>query len=197
VPPSASTSTQLVSSGSSPRLDVPPALVVGSNLTATPGSLIDFTIGPGVNPTLQVGGTASLNGTHFSVTTPSIGTARSASFLAVTAANLSMQNTDVVTPDSTIIPLLKQDQNALFVTVINLNIPLVTGISDPSRRGVADAIDRIKFGATGDRATVIHELTALDDKGLNDALGQIEGQIHASVLQAAVLDADTFTDFAK
>jgi len=198
VPPSgAASAQQLVASGSSPRLDVPPALIVGSNLTATPGSLIDFTIGPGVNPTVQVGGAASLNGTHFSVTTPSIGTARSASFLALTAANLTMQNTDVVTPDSTIIPLLKQDKNALFVTVINLNVPLATGISDPSRRGVADAIDRIKFGASGDGATVIHELTALDDKGLNDALAQIEGQIHASVIQAAVLDADAFTDFAK
>jgi len=108
-----------------------------------------------------------------------------------------MQNTDVVTGDPTVIPLLKQDKNALFVTVINLNVPLATGIDDPNRRGVATAIDRIKFGAGGDGATVIHELTALDDKGLNDALAQIEGQIHASVIQAAVLDADTFTDFAK
>ena len=180
------------------NLNAPPALVVGGNLASTPGSLIDFAIGPGVNPALEVGGAASLNGTHFSVTSPSLGTARSASFLAITAVSgIAMQNADVVSLDPNVVPLLKQDKNALFVTLVNLNVPLAAPIADPNRRGVADAIDRIKFGATGDRATVIKELTALDDSGLNSALEQIEGQIHASAIQTAVLDADAFTEIAR
>src|SRR5262249_5369931 len=108
-----------------------------------------------------------------------------------------VKKADGVAADPTIIPLLKPDRNALFVTVINLNVPLAIGITDPNRRGVANAIDRIKFGANGDGAKVFRELTALDDKGLADALEQIEGQIHASALQTAVLDADAFTEIAR
>jgi fibronectin-binding autotransporter adhesin len=194
-----SSGTQHVSASAPVQnLNAPPALVLGGNLASTPGSLIDFAIGPGVNPAVQVGGGASLNGTHFSVTSPSLGTARSASFLAITAVNgITMQNADVVSADPNVVPLLKEDRNALFVTLVNLNVPLAAPTADPNRRGVADAIDRIKFGATGDRAMVIKELTALDDAGLNAALEQIEGQIHASALQTAVLDADAFTEIAR
>jgi hypothetical protein len=116
----------------------------------------------------------------------------------MTAVNgLTLQNADVVTPDPTVIPILKHDQNDLIVTVLNLNVPLATATVGGNRGKVAGAIDRIKFGATGDLAFVIHELTALDDAGLNKALDQVGGQIHASALQTAVIEADALTEIAR
>ena len=119
---------------------------------------------------------------------------------AITAvSSITMQNADVVSADPNVVPLLKEDRNALFVTLVNLNVPLATPTADPNRRGVADDDRSDQSSALHRRssATVIKELTALDDAGLNAALEQIEGQIHASALQTAVLDADAFTDIAR
>ena len=103
----------------------PSYLTIGRDLTAVGGSVLDFAIGPGATPTILVGGTAALNGARFNVTAPSIGTARSASFLALATVNgLSLNNTQVTSGDPGVIPMLRQDRNSLFVTLLNLNVPL-------------------------------------------------------------------------
>ena len=172
-----------------------PYLTVASNLAATDGSLIDFNIGPGTTPTVFVGGLATLNGARLNITAPDIGTQRSETFLAMAAGNaLAMQNTTVTTSATNVDAVLNQNRNNLYVTLLNLNIPLGGVVTTGNAGAVADAIDRTKFGATGDHAFVIHELTALNDQDLGDALEQISGQIHATVLQTAVVDSESITD---
>ncbi|HVD93260.1 MAG TPA: autotransporter-associated beta strand repeat-containing protein, partial [Vicinamibacterales bacterium] len=197
VPPPGTPSLQTALLESRESLEVPSFLTIGRDLTATPGSLLDFAIGPGATPTILVGGTANLNGTRLNISAPSIGTARSASFLALAAANgLSMVNSNVTTGDPNVIPVLNQNRNSLFVTLLNLNVPL-RSVSGPATVSVADALDRSKFGASGDGAFIIRELTALDDRGLADALEQIGGQLHATVLQTAVLDTEMLNDMVR
>jgi len=175
----------------------PPVLTVGNNFTALNGSRISFDVAPGSNPTMLVGGNASLSGVHFDVTAPSIGNQRSGSFLALQALNgLSFVSSDVAVTQPNVEPLLTQTQNSLYVTLLNLNVPLAID-AGPARKGVADAIDRSKFGATGDAATIIRELTALDAGGLQDALELLAGELHASVLHAAILDAETLADVVR
>lgn len=175
----------------------PSYLTIGRDLTAFSGSVLDFAIGPGATPTILVGGTAALNGARFNVSAPDIGSARSASFLALATLNgLSLSNTQVTTGDAGVIPILKQDRNSLFVTLLNLNVPL-RRFAGPGTISIADAIDRSKFNAGGDGGLVIRELTALDDRGLQDALEQIGGQLHASVLQTAILDSENVTDLIR
>jgi autotransporter-associated beta strand protein len=194
---SSSVAREGLASAPSERLTAPPSLVVGGNLSSAPGSSIDFTIGPGVNPTMQVGGSAALNGTHFSVTAPSIGTARSASFLAITANGLTMQNSDVSSADPTVSIVLTPNPSNLIVTLLNLNIPLASVTTSVNATSVANVLDKLKFGATGDRAFVINELTALNDSQLNAALDQVAGQIHASAIQATVIDTDAFFELVR
>ena len=175
-----------------------PYLTIAGDFNAGRGSVLDFAIGPGATPTILVGGTAALDGTRFNVTAPSIGTARSTSFLALAALNgLSVTNSDVVTGDSAVVPVLNQSRNDLFVTLLNLHVPLGSVAKAPNLSGVAAAIDRSKFSVDGDAAFVVRELTALDDAGLNGALEQVGGQLHATVLQTAVLDAESIADLVR
>jgi autotransporter-associated beta strand protein len=197
VPPPGTSSTQSTPFAAGHDLEGPSFLTIGQNFVATPGSLIDFAIGPGTNPTMVVGGTASLNGTRLNITAPSIGNARSESFLALAALNgLSMVNSDVITADANVVPVLKQDRNSLFVTLLNLNVPLSL-VSSPRTVSVADAIDRSKFGAGGDAQFVVRELTGLNDAALGNALEQIAGQLHPTVLQTAVIDTDLVNDVVR
>src|SRR5262249_29188480 len=123
--------------------------------------------------------------------------ARSASFLALAAANgLSMSSSNVTTGDAGVFPMLKQDRDGLFVTLVNLNVPLRT-VSGPGTAGPAAAIDRGKIAATGDGAFVARELTALDDSALGSALEQIGGQLHASILETGVQDTETVSDLVR
>ena len=175
----------------------PPVLTIGSDFTALSGSRVGFDVGPGTNPTLLVGGDASLNGVHFDVTAPSIGNQRSGTFLALQARNsLSFLNSDIAVTQPNVEPLLTQTQNSLYVTLLNLNVPLAID-AGPAHKAVADAIDRSKFGATGDAATIVRELTALDTGGLQHALELLGGELHASVLHTAILDAETLADVVR
>lgn len=174
-----------------------PVLTIGNTFTALNGSRVTFDVGPGSNPTLLVGGSASLNGVHFDIAAPSIGNQRSGTFLAVQALNgLSFLNSNVAVAQPNVEPLLTQTQNSLYVTLLNLNVPLAID-AGPARKAVADAIDRSKFGATGDAAAIIRELTALDTGGLQEALELLAGELHASVLHAAILDAETLADVVR
>ena len=197
VPPPGTSASQPTAQSAGRDLDGAPFLTVGRDFTATPGSLLDFTVGPGATPTILVGGTANLNGAQLNITAPSIGTSRSASFLALAAANgLTLSSSNVTTGDTAVVPLLKQDRNGLFVTLLNLHVPLQS-VSGPGTAAPAAAIDRGKLRATGDGAFVARELTALDDRSLGDALEQIGGQLHASVLQTAVQDTETVSDLVR
>jgi len=174
-----------------------PVLTVGNNFTALNGSRVGFDVGPGSNPTMLVGGSASLNGVHFDITAPSIGNQRSGTFLALQAlSGLSFLNSDIAVTQPNVEPLLTQTQNSLYVTLLNLNVPLAID-AGPGHKAVADAIDRTKFGATGDAATVVRELTALDASGLQDALELLAGELHASVLHTAILDTETLADVVR
>ena len=139
-PPQTTQTQSVLASGSHDLEGGSPYFTVGKDFTATDGSLLDFAIGPGDTPTILVGGFAALNGSHLNVSAPSIGTARSVSFLALAGQALSMQNTEVTTGDPNVVPVLKQDKNALYVTLLNLNVPLDRGgVPQP---GVGVARDR-------------------------------------------------------
>jgi autotransporter-associated beta strand protein len=178
-------------------LDGSPYLTVGGDFTAIDGSRVAFDVAPGSDPTMLVGGRALLNGVHFDVTAPAIGNNRSSTFLALAALDgVTFSNSDIRVAQDHVEPLLTQTPNALYVTLLNLNVPLATGAGS-AHQAVADAIDRTKFDATGDAKLVVNQLTALDDAGLQDALEQIAGELHASVLQTAILDAETMSDVVR
>ena len=54
-----------------------------------------------------------------------------------------------------------------------------------------------KFGATGDFAFVVRELTALDDPHLDAALRGLAGEIHASALRVTEIESQTLTDLVR
>jgi hypothetical protein len=58
---------------------------------------------------------------------------------------------------------------------------------------VGKAVDRTKFGATGDYGKVVEELTALSGPQLQNALEQLSGEIHASTLRLTQLDSQSTT----
>jgi autotransporter-associated beta strand protein len=170
-----------------------PALIIGGDLVTTDGSRLSMTVAPGTIAPILVGGSASLTGTEIDVSVNDTRTERSISYLAISAVNgLSMSETIAVTQLPGYSAVLRADPNNLFVTWLNLQIPLTTGDFDPS--SVTGAIDRLKLEASGDLGFVIRELYALDDAALQDALKQISGEIHGSALQMAVIDSETFTD---
>src|SRR4029079_15626669 len=67
----------------------------------------------------------------------------------------------------------------------------------PGTSSVAGAIDRSKFGAGGDAQFVVRELTGLNDAALGNALEEIAGQLHPTVLQTAVIDTDLVNDVVR
>lgn len=186
--------------GASPGdpLTSPPYLTIGGNLFASNGSVLGMPIGPGTNPTILVGGRATLAGTQLSFAAELPAGQRSVSFLALTALNgLSMTDATAVTPSLTLVPLLTQDDRSLFVTLLNYQVPLAGEVTTPNAIAVGEAIDRIKMDATGDRAGAIRELVALDDAALDQALEQVAGELHASSVQLAVLESESFTDLIR
>ena len=175
-----------------------PFLTIGGNLTMTPGSVLGLPVAPGPVPSIFVRGAASLDGARVEVAPFDLGTQRKVSVLALTAAGgLQMQNTDAVTQDPLLVPVLTQDANSLYVTLLNFGIPLSVSASGPNGTSVGRVIDELKFGATGDLGTVIRELTALDEPALGDALGVIAGEVHSSSLQLAAIDGEAFADLVR
>jgi len=175
-----------------------PSLVVNGNLTTLPGSVLDFTVTPsGVAP-IVVNGSASLSGTLINLTINDPSPARHASYVALTAAKgMTVNGLTLSTPPTGIVPILKYDPNAMFVTVLNMNVPLATAVTSPNAAAVGQALDAIKGGATGDLRTVVQELTALDDPALNAALGSLAGELHASELRLTVDDSLAMTDLVR
>jgi len=155
-------------------------------------------VAEGVTPSILVGGTAALNGAHLDVAIADLANQRSTSFLALTAQKgLSVSNTDVTTSSSTIVPILKQDPNSLFVVLLDMPVPLAPVATKPNTAAAGAAIDRVKGNATGDLGAVVRELTALDDRALDGALEMVAREIHASRLQLALIDSESFTDLVR
>jgi uncharacterized protein with beta-barrel porin domain len=116
----------------------------------------------------------------------------------MTAQNgLRLTDTTTSTAASTMQTVLSQTDTSLFVTLLNFGVPLSIPGLEPNPKNVGDVIDRIKPDATGDELTVIKELTGLDDPQLKDALDEISGEVHASVLQTAIIDSEAFSDLVR
>jgi autotransporter-associated beta strand protein len=184
--------------GSGDLMPLQSILTIGGDLNAVGGSVLSFPVSDGPHPSILVGGQATLNGSSLDLTEADTGGLRSVSFLALTAARgLSIANTGVSTPNEWIIPALNQQASSLFVTLLNLNVPLALSTTNPNSTSVARAIDRLKFEVTGDGAAVVRELTALDDNALDDALQLIAGEIHASSVLFSAFDSQAFTDLLR
>jgi autotransporter-associated beta strand protein len=177
--------------------DAPPALAIGGNLVAAPGSVLQLSVAPGPDPSLLVGGVAALNGARLDATLVELGTERHLSFLALSAANdLTVADATVTTQNPLLTSLLTQQDTSLFVTMLNLGVPLASAVS-PDLASVAGAVDQLKGDMTGDRGFVVRELLALDDEELNDAMRVISGQLHASNRHIAVRSSEAFTDLVR
>jgi uncharacterized protein with beta-barrel porin domain len=94
-------------------------------------------------------------------------------------------------------PLLNHDATTLLVTLLNLEVPLASAVTDPNAASVAEALDRVKLGATGDFAGVIREVTAMDNQHFNQALEILAGQVHASAFRMAASDSEVVTDLLR
>src|SRR5207344_3068198 len=101
----------------------------------------------------------------------------------------TISNTDAITQSPAYVPILNQNGQSLFVTLLNLTAPLTIPAGTPNRKKVADAIDRVKLDGGPDILKVATELTALDDRNLNDALDQLSGEVYASSLQLGIIDS--------
>ena len=151
-----------------------------------------------MTPSILAGGAATLNGTEIDLSAQQFATARHLSFIALTALNgLSVADTVVSTGDPLIVPALKQDATSLYVTLLNLGVPLASSATTRNGAAAAAALDRTKHDLSGDRGFVIRELTALDDAELDDALVQIAGELHASSRHLAVRGSEAFTDMIR
>ncbi len=75
-----------------------------------------------------------------------------------------------------------------------MQVPLAPVATKPNTAAAGAAIDRVKGNATGDLGAVVRELTALDDRALDGALEMVAGEIHASRLQLALIESESFTD---
>ena len=190
--------TPLAQASSGDRLETGPVLVVGGSLFAGPGSTLRFPIGAGLTPSLLAGGTATLNGTAIDVSAQTFGNERHLSFIALTAlGGLSVANTAVSTGDPLVVPALKQDATSLYITLLNLGVPLASSATTGNGAAAAGALDRMKHDLSGDRGFVLRELTALDDPELDNALVQIAGELHASSRHLAVRGSEAFTDMIR
>jgi hypothetical protein len=180
------------------RLESQPLFTVTGDLMAGDGSRLAFPIASGPNPSILVGGQAVLSGTFLDLNAIDVPGQRATTFLALTALDgLTMTNTTAATQDARLVPYLKQDANSLYVTLLNLSIPLAPIATNPNGASVGAAIDRLKVDATGDRLDVVRELTALDNAALDRALRVVSGEVHSSGLQLAVISTEAFTDIVR
>jgi autotransporter-associated beta strand protein len=190
-----STVASLKDESSGDALTSAPLLTFADDLTLNPGSRLSMPVGPGPNPTVLVGGTATLSGAELELTPAAPLTERATSFLALAAIEgLNMTSTTGTTTAPDVVPYLKQDDNLLFVTLLNLGIPLSNDVNNPNAKSVGDAIERLKDNPTEDQLAFIRELTGLTDEELEGALRQVSGEAHATFLQIGIRDSEAAND---
>ena len=175
-----------------------PTLFINGNLTTVPGSTLAVTVAQGAAAPVQVAGTATLTGTHLLVSIDDPNPSRAATYLALTAQKgVTATQNDVSTPSTSLLPALRTDGNNLMVTILNIGVPLSTSVTGRNPGAVGKAVDRTKFGVTGDYAAVVRELTALSGPQLENALEQLSGEIHSSVLRMTQIDSQGTVELVK
>jgi autotransporter-associated beta strand protein len=174
-----------------------PSLIINGNLTATPGSLLDFTVTPNGAAPIVVRGLATLTSSRVSVTVVDPNPARYTTYLGLTSNGLTVNGLQASSPTPGIVPVLTSDPNNLLLTVLNEKIPLGGIASSPNASGVGGALDRLKPKLSGDLAFVVSELTALDDASLDNALRQIAGEVHSTELRLSIDEANLVSDLVR
>jgi fibronectin-binding autotransporter adhesin len=175
-----------------------PSLFINGNLTATPGSSLGLSLSPGGTAPVVVTGLATLNGSHLTIGVDDPNPARVSTYLAIASGGgLTITDSDVAGASPELVPVLKGDSSSLMVTVLNLNVPLVSTTSSLGGMAAASGLDRVKNVATGDLAKVVREVTALDGPRLTDALRNLAGEIHASQQHVAVLSDQVIGDVVR
>ncbi len=175
-----------------------PTLYINGNLTTVPGSTLGITVAQGAAAPIQVAGTANITGTHLLVSIDDPNPERAATYLALTAQKgVTATASDASSASISLVPVLKTDGNNLTVTILNLAVPLSNSVTGSGRARRPKAVDRTKFGATGDYGKVVQELTALNGPQLQSALEQLSGEIHASTLRLTQLDAQGTTSLVQ
>jgi fibronectin-binding autotransporter adhesin len=193
----AAPSTASLAASTGDRLTVPPLFTIGGNLIAGPGSVLSLPVGPGPYPTLQVDGVAALNGAALDATPIELGPKRNLSFLAINATTgLTVATSTVATANPLLLSALRQDGNALAVSIVNLGVPL-EGAVNPTYASLGGALDSLKGDLSGDRGFVLRELYALDDDQLDDAMRMIAGEVHASNRHVEIRSSEAFTDMVR
>jgi autotransporter-associated beta strand protein len=178
-------------------LDVP-SLIVNGDLNATQGSTLDFAVSPAGASPILVNGRASVVGAHVNVTLDGPLPTRTATYTAIkTADGVSLSGSDATSPSITTVPLLTASQTALLVTVLNLTVPTTAVATTPNGIAAGRGIDAVKQCAPGDLCNVVHEVLALDDAHIDDALNNLAGEIHASSLRLFVADSRAMTDLVR
>ncbi|HEY2151752.1 MAG TPA: autotransporter-associated beta strand repeat-containing protein [Vicinamibacterales bacterium] len=175
-----------------------PTLFINGNLTTVPGSTLGVTVAQGAAAPVQVAGTATLTGTHLLVSIDDPNPSRAATYLALTAQKgVTATQNDVASPSTSLLPVLKTDGYNLMVTILNIAEPLANSVTGRNPGAVGKAVDRTKFGITGDYAAVVRELTALSGPQLENALQQLSGEIHSSTLRMTQIDGQATVDLVK
>jgi fibronectin-binding autotransporter adhesin len=175
-----------------------PSLFVNGNFASNAGSTLAMTVTEGGAPPIVVNGTATLVNTHLDVTVDVPDPSRTATYVGLTAAKgLNVTGSDASSPSTSLIPVLKVSGDALLITLLNLNIPLSGVATSPGAIAAGRGVDAVKIGATGDFASVVRELTALNSTQLDGALRSLSGEIHASVLRLTEIDGQAVTDLVR
>jgi autotransporter-associated beta strand protein len=173
-------------------------LQVAGNVTLAPGSRDVVTIDASGNHTwLIAGGTAAVAGATITVQ-PRAGSYGRVTYFPVLSARGGVTGTAKATStQSALDAWATTTADELVITLLNTDVSLATSATTMNGGAIGTAFDRIRGRATGDFANVVRELTALDDPGLDAALGAVAGEIHASAVQLAALDGESVTDLIR
>src|SRR5579871_4781193 len=171
---------------------------IAGDLTLAPGSIYQVSIGSdGTAPLLVTDGVARLGGAMLDVRLGLQPATRVSETPLIAAINGLSGTVALHSTDPSIDTVVTPVGNTLVLSLLDMNAPLAAAATTGNAVRAGAAIDRIKAGATGDLANVVRELTALDDGSLSSALAAAAGEIHASDVQMAALDAEAITDLVQ
>lgn len=175
-----------------------PLLTITGNLTMNPGSQLFLPVAQGTTPALAITGSGLFDGATIDITPTGPLTERTTSFLALSAdGGLEMQNTVGTSADPLLRMILRQDENRLFVTMVNLGIPFEDEVTNPNARSVGGILDRLKQNPTGEWENIFEQVAGLSDSELEQALRQISGEAHATFTQVGFTDSEMANDVVR
>jgi autotransporter-associated beta strand protein len=173
-------------------------LAVLGNLALRPGAELRIAIdAAGRSSTLVTGGMTIFAGGNIAID-PLGGGFNRVTHHALLGAGIGFAGTPTVTSSTAAIePYLTLDDDTLFVTLLNTEVPLQPFAATGNGWSIGGAVDRLRHDATGDLLHVTRQLTALDDAHLSQALDAVSGEIHASATQMAALDGESIVDVVR